>query len=320
VSQNDSSSDSVVLRLTLATLVAFLLAGIGFLISANSQIPVVINPPAPQQLPNVPVQPPEQQPEQQAADYTLARAVLKQDPVVHGRARHIKPIRSNTMLKTALVRHEKSARRYPAMPQPMSQSSQVRTPTAPISASTLLIEPVHSSATLVTTTAQPTIASGRALSPNMASSSDTFITKPVSSVEPVLHSAPSVHTPLAGAVRGLTPEQLMHNALVVLRGMPDYHPSETQYEVAAANINERIETQQIRINVNSFLSSQRISNDSQLAELQMHPFFAEFDRSKFSETGNTLGNPRQEHLSYAGVGFPHIENNNRSAENQYVRV
>lgn len=66
------------------------------------------------------------------------------------------------------------------------------------------------------------------------------------------------------------------------------------------------------INVNTFLLSARLSNDSQLAELQMQPAFSEFDSQLFlnnKETDLSSG--------FAGVGFPHIETNNRPDAERY---
>jgi len=112
---------------------------------------------------------------------------------------------------------------------------------------------------------------------------------------------------------GLTPDQLRHNALYALRRMPDYYPSDIEYEAALAQMNKRMESRRLEVNVKTFLLSQPISNQSRLAELQMQPFFAEFDHAAFSEKqGNS-----QVKTVYPGVGFPHIESNSRSAANRY---
>ena len=131
------------------------------------------------------------------------------------------------------------------------------------------------------------------------------------------HHPEQVFTNVAGAIMPaestLSAEQLKYNALSVLGGMSDYFPSDIEYKDAIAHLNKRIETQRLEIDVRTFLLSQHMSNDSRLAEFQMQPFFAEFDRSTFIEEHS---NQRAQSV-YTGVGFPHIESNSRSAANRY---
>ncbi len=108
----------------------------------------------------------------------------------------------------------------------------------------------------------------------------------------------------------LSPEQLKQKALVMLRTLPDYYPSEEDFQAASMRMQERLQDE--AVNVNTFLLSARVSNQSQLAELQMQPFHGEFNSSVFLDSNQPWQNNH-----FAGVGFPHIETNSRSDANRY---
>lgn len=80
---------------------------------------------------------------------------------------------------------------------------------------------------------------------------------------------------------------------------------------------------QTLFNTNAFLLASRLNNESQLASLQMQPFFGAFTGTHFANSPDgsaqatdvqagqrTLG-------SFDGVGFPHIETSNRPEEARY---
>ncbi len=207
VAKSELNSDTTLLRLTLATLVAFLLAGAGILASANNQTPIV-------------------------ADHYR----ILQNP--RYLSAHLPVNRATVDLTTVASRHH----------------------------------------------------------PEQAFASMAMAIKPASQVEPAL-----------------SPEQLKFNALSVLRKYPSYFPTDSEYKDAVQHLSERMETQQLEINVRTFLLSQHMSNDSRLAELQMQPFFEEFNGLAFSEEQTS----HQIQTSYNGVGFPHIESNSRAATNRY---
>lgn len=215
----DSTTDTTILRLALAALVAFLLAGTGILVSANTHIPLYTNS---QRL--LPLE----------AEHRLSTTS------------NLRPIASLSDGPTPISRH-------------------------------------------------PRIVSSRH-HPEAVSATVALTIEPASRIDPVLSA-----------------EQLIQNALSALRGLPDYFPTDMEYDNAVANLNQTIESQQLEINVKTFLLSQGVSNESRLAELQMQPFFAEFDRSAFSKKQGD----EQIQSAYIGVGFPHIESNNRSAANRY---
>lgn len=82
-----------------------------------------------------------------------------------------------------------------------------------------------------------------------------------------------------------------------------------------------------KVNVNLFLRSDRMSNESTLAELQMQPFFNMFNSRLFidssinsvekdSETNHVIDSNIPTSV-FAGVGFPHIETSDRPEELRY---
>jgi len=221
-------SDSTVLRLSLLTFGTFVLAGVGLIVSANSQTPVAANP------------------------HRLSGQIIAQQA------------------ESVLLQQGLHIQRAHLQPKAMVRSRAL--------ASTQH-HPEHVFSDASTGLDQANIAK-----------------ESKAEVKPILSN-----------------EQLKRNALSALRGSPNYFPSDTEYESAVAKINKRIETQQLEINVKTFLLSQYISNDSRLAELQMQPFFAEFDHSTFSAEQDT----QSQNTTYTGVGFPHIERNSRSAANRY---
>jgi len=222
VTSIDTTTDTTVLRLALATLIAFLLAGVGILVSANTQIPVVVG------------------------------------------KHHLLPLSTSS----SATQQARNVQQFPIV-----RHNMVTRPAASL----------HH---------HPEYAFNRT---DVAINS-TIAAKPV-----------------------LSPEQLKHKALSILRGLPDYFPSDKEYETAVAQLNKRIENQRHEINVKTFLLSQHISDESRLAELQMQPFFAEFDHAVFSEKFSENQNQADQQIqsAYSGVGFPHIENNNRSADSRY---
>jgi len=140
----------------------------------------------------------------------------------------------------------------------------------------------------------------------------------------------------------LSPERLKLNALSVLRSLPDHYSAEikavfkenVQVESQAINAGNEPGQSKRMVNVNLFLLSGRINNDSVLAELQMHPTFEEFDNQLFSPrflyqnvkpsldsryAAETVAanNTSSSHRLFAGVGFPHIETNQRPDSQQY---
>jgi len=116
----------------------------------------------------------------------------------------------------------------------------------------------------------------------------------------------------------LSSEQLKSNALERLRSMPAYYS-----QASVINRSPLIHQTLIRptesIDVNAFLLSSQLNNQSQLAELQMQPTFAEFDSQAFMAdvTDLDLSSGATQVGLYHGVGFPHIEANNRPDSVRY---
>lgn len=122
--------------------------------------------------------------------------------------------------------------------------------------------------------------------------------------------------------------KLKQNALSLLRAMPDYSQS-APTDSASATVNSPSASSpgvshntvapDANVNVNTFLLSTRISNDSQLSKLQMQPTFAEFDAQLFSPSPNdgSVQSVKARAAKYAGVGFPHIETSDRAESKQY---
>lgn len=118
-------------------------------------------------------------------------------------------------------------------------------------------------------------------------------------------------------------EKLKQNALTVLRGLPDYHSTvviEASFHAPTNALSQSIHRGSApSVNVNTFLLSNRISNQSRLAELQMQPFFTEFDAQLFVGSSNdgAMSAKTQLNASYKGVGFPHIETSKRADATRY---
>ncbi len=129
-------------------------------------------------------------------------------------------------------------------------------------------------------------------------------------------------------------EKLKQKALNVLRSLPDYNlvdvpMSPLAHSVAIAShanrkgyVDRSVLFKRSDINVNTFLLSTRISNESRLAELQMQPFFMEFDSrlfdaTTFSETENSHSVKPFVGQMLATLGFPHIETNKRPDAQRY---
>jgi len=117
--------------------------------------------------------------------------------------------------------------------------------------------------------------------------------------------------------------KLKQNALTVLRALPDYNNTvviEASYQTPASLQKQLngVDSASL-INVNTFLLSNRISNQSRLAELQMQPFFDTFDADHFvnSSSIESTSSNVQTSASYKGVGFPHIETSSRADKERY---
>ncbi len=276
----DKNSDTTILRLALATLVAFLLASVGVLIAANSQIPVVANHYNWLQIKTQSQNQSQTQLKAQSQTNTLAQ------PLVIATRHHLEPVPES--VPESIIASAASAI-TPTLRKPILRVEPSRSP-----------EPLRPTET----GHHPKQAF------NQVFTSVASATAPIPRAELAL-----------GSEQSLRSELLKYNVFSGMRRMPDYFPSDTEYKEAKdaiANLNKRMETQQLEINVKTFLLSQRMSNKSRLAELQMQPFFAEFDRSAFSALNE---NEKQKHQplssDYIGVGFPHIENNDRSSANRY---
>lgn len=281
MNSSDTNSDTAVHHLTLATVVALLLAGVTILVSANTQIPFIDSLDNPNRL-ILSSGVSSQYPTGQLSTNSTATA----QPVSH----------PNSGLNSALSLTVSALNAY--SDQPMQHALNSHVDPAMLADATA---PVN-----VTTAAQPVRIEKLALVEALAPSA--VPTKPAGRIELTNNEA---HTSSTDPV--LSPEQLKRNALSVLRGMPDYYPSEKEYQVAVAHMNQMIKKQQLEINVNRFLLSQHSTEESQLAQLQMQPFFAKFDRPSFLNNSDV----QQEPEAYVGVGFPHVESNNRSATDQY---
>lgn len=112
-----------------------------------------------------------------------------------------------------------------------------------------------------------------------------------------------------GALKAeLTAEQLKHKALIRMRSLPDYY-----------NQAKLIDRSTRSMDVNAFLLSSRINNQSQLAELQMQPTFAQFNSKHFlaSVTQVASTDNSTQVGAFDGVSFPHIESNNRPDSERY---
>lgn len=123
--------------------------------------------------------------------------------------------------------------------------------------------------------------------------------------------------------RELQANKLKQNALSVLRGLPDYNSTvviEASFHQPVSLQNQLNHTASAaKFNVNTFLLANRISNQSKLAELQMQPFFNEFDAQVFTSTtsNDSTSAGGQLNTGYKGVGFPHIETGDRDQASQY---
>lgn len=117
--------------------------------------------------------------------------------------------------------------------------------------------------------------------------------------------------------------KLKQNALRVLRGLPDYNGSvviEASYQTPVSLLNQLNRGDSASfINVNTFLLSSRISNQSRLAELQMQPYFDAFDAKQFvnSLSVESTSSDVRISASFKGVGFPHIETSSRADAVRY---
>jgi len=119
----------------------------------------------------------------------------------------------------------------------------------------------------------------------------------------------------------LKADKLKHNAFAAFQNLPDYNVQlspKVSNSLSIAISSEAI-SPSAAVNVNTFLLATRISNESQLAELQMQPFFGDVDVQQFAKPriDTTAGTEVVLSASYAGVGFPHIETNDRADSAQY---
>lgn len=136
------------------------------------------------------------------------------------------------------------------------------------------------------------------------------------------HSYGSENVPALSALQAeLKADKLKHNAIAALQNLPDYNvqlSTNGSNSLSVAVSSETIAPSQL-VNVNTFLLAKRISNESQLAELQMQPFFGAVDVQQFVKPiiNATTGADVLISASYAGVGFPHIETNDRADSAQY---
>lgn len=118
---------------------------------------------------------------------------------------------------------------------------------------------------------------------------------------------------LAALQAKLQADQLKQNALTVLRQMPDY------YATRSSALTKQFAATGELVNVNTFLLANRINNDSQLAELQMQPFFGDVAIQQFTQPviDSTIEADAKTSANFVGVGFPHIETGNRAQSAQY---
>ncbi len=143
------------------------------------------------------------------------------------------------------------------------------------------------------------------------------------------HSASEFFTPDANYSafhNELHAAKLKQNALNKLRGLPD-HDSTSQaagrstgyeqirFDMSAPASGVSSTVTETEVNVNTFLLSQRMSNESRLAELQMQPFFSDFDSKLFA--ASSIESERPASIGFDGVGFPHIETNERADVQRY---
>lgn len=116
--------------------------------------------------------------------------------------------------------------------------------------------------------------------------------------------------------RSLSPGELKQNALRIMR----------QHTNGAKPVESVVSEPFLSelFNVNAFLLANRINNESKLAELQMQTLIGDVNSSQFAAaSGNnnsieqTKSNANRALGFFAGIGFPHIETNNRPNSERY---
>jgi len=129
---------------------------------------------------------------------------------------------------------------------------------------------------------------------------------------------PASHSAIDSLQREIQADRLKRNATSLLRSLPGYSSSfvrESALVREPSSGDVKAEVPVKTVDVNTFLLSRRMTNQSQLAELQMQAFFAEFNAGQFIQ--KALAANAQPGVGFTGVGFPHIETGNRADDLKY---